>query len=556
MAQTGKKINELTAITTVSDETVLPAVYVSGGNPSSTANKVSIEQISNKITNDLGTILNSKQDKLTAGDNITIESNVISATDTKYTAGTNITISEQNVISADVDALPSQTGQSGKFLTTDGTDASWAAIDSLPSQTGQSGKFLTTDGTDASWAEVNVPNNIWTQDNLVAGENISITQVENPTIIDEHTIGVWHLDTNTFENAVTDSSAIDNISTVYSLDTANFKFGPASARICSGSSAVNIVTNLGISANSDTTLDFWYYTISGNSYSTLALNGDAFGFKFMNGIVLTGNQTSILDEISKNTWHHFAFVRKDNVCYYFIDGRKQSYTQENSSSISTLVHLSPSGNNELYDELRISNVARWTSDFTPYTEPYSLVGATQYQINNTKADPDLSSYLQNTATMNTSLTVAGVATTSDRNTNIGKSSAAYGAYCTVIGNNAKSGVAGNECDNSTLVGANTSATGGGHNVVIGYAAQTKCPTWGRGIAIGDFAIVSADYAVQIGTGFNSTEDTFQVFSTTVVDANGKIPMSSTDVTSLTGYDATKTQVLKNVNGTLTWVDEA
>lgn len=55
------------------------------------------------------------------------------------------------------DALPSQSGQSGKFLTTDGTNPSWATVstgDSLPDQTGQDGKFLTTDGTDASWATV------------------------------------------------------------------------------------------------------------------------------------------------------------------------------------------------------------------------------------------------------------------------------------------------------------------------------------------------------------------------------------------------------------------
>ena len=50
--------------------------------------------------------------------------------------------------------LPEQTGQSGKYLTTDGTNASWANVNSLPSQTGQNGKFLTTDGTDASWANV------------------------------------------------------------------------------------------------------------------------------------------------------------------------------------------------------------------------------------------------------------------------------------------------------------------------------------------------------------------------------------------------------------------
>ena len=58
---------------------------------------------------------------------------------------------------AAVDALPAQTGQSGKYLTTDGSSASWASVDALPSQTGQSGKYLTTDGTDASWTSINVP---------------------------------------------------------------------------------------------------------------------------------------------------------------------------------------------------------------------------------------------------------------------------------------------------------------------------------------------------------------------------------------------------------------
>lgn len=56
------------------------------------------------------------------------------------------------------DALPSQTGQSGKYLTTNGTTMSWAEVqgggDSLPDQTGQEGKFLTTNGSTASWADV------------------------------------------------------------------------------------------------------------------------------------------------------------------------------------------------------------------------------------------------------------------------------------------------------------------------------------------------------------------------------------------------------------------
>ena len=53
-----------------------------------------------------------------------------------------------------VDALPTQTTHSGKFLTTNGSAASWATVDALPSQTSQSGKFLTTDGTNASWDTV------------------------------------------------------------------------------------------------------------------------------------------------------------------------------------------------------------------------------------------------------------------------------------------------------------------------------------------------------------------------------------------------------------------
>jgi len=49
-------------------------------------------------------------------------------------------------------SLPSQTGNSGQFLTTDGTSASWATV--LPSQTGNSGQFLSTNGTSASWTAV------------------------------------------------------------------------------------------------------------------------------------------------------------------------------------------------------------------------------------------------------------------------------------------------------------------------------------------------------------------------------------------------------------------
>jgi hypothetical protein len=53
-------------------------------------------------------------------------------------------------------SLPSQAGNSGKFLTTNGTSDSWATISqySLPSQTGNSGKLLSTNGTSESWSNL------------------------------------------------------------------------------------------------------------------------------------------------------------------------------------------------------------------------------------------------------------------------------------------------------------------------------------------------------------------------------------------------------------------
>jgi len=51
-------------------------------------------------------------------------------------------------------SLPDQTGNIGKYLTTDGATLSWATVNALPSQTGNIGKYLTTDGSVASWATV------------------------------------------------------------------------------------------------------------------------------------------------------------------------------------------------------------------------------------------------------------------------------------------------------------------------------------------------------------------------------------------------------------------
>ena len=58
--------------------------------------------------------------------------------------------------------IPSQSGNTGKHLTTDGTTVSWSTIPTeIPSQSGNTGKHLTTDGSAVSW--VTIPTEIPSQ---------------------------------------------------------------------------------------------------------------------------------------------------------------------------------------------------------------------------------------------------------------------------------------------------------------------------------------------------------------------------------------------------------
>ena len=99
MAVSGKKINELEAVTNLTDNSVLPIVIVDNNNPEPTAKKITVKQL-------VG------------------------------------------------DTLPDQTGQAGKVLTTDGNAASWQdPTGSVTSVNGETGTVVLT-GED-----INVSNN-------------------------------------------------------------------------------------------------------------------------------------------------------------------------------------------------------------------------------------------------------------------------------------------------------------------------------------------------------------------------------------------------------------
>ena len=68
--------------------------------------------------------------------------------------------------------LPVSDGTSGQALVTDGSGTiAFGDVDALPSQTGNDGYFLTTDGTTASWAEVAGGEFVYTRTNYTATLN-------------------------------------------------------------------------------------------------------------------------------------------------------------------------------------------------------------------------------------------------------------------------------------------------------------------------------------------------------------------------------------------------
>lgn len=150
-------------------------------------------QTGSEVESAISSAIADKQDALTAGDNITIEDNTISATDTTYTAGANVSISDENVISATDTTYSNFTG-------TDGNTGGTSGLVPAPATT-DAGKFLKADGTwdSAGGGGDTVYSTKTTSNSSVGGAvyigNLDSSQVEqaDPTTTDNHYKYFWAL---------------------------------------------------------------------------------------------------------------------------------------------------------------------------------------------------------------------------------------------------------------------------------------------------------------------------------------------------------------------------
>jgi hypothetical protein len=195
-----------------------------------------------------------------------------------------------------------------------------------------------------------------------------------------HTLCLLH-----FDGDLNDSSGKGNNSVITSISYEAGKFGTAATSAASGERVMFNINSFPNVPSSDFTVDFWtkggmdmyLWRYKPNAYWHCPVRFQIYegGFTFYStysGGSLLYNKSfgnSVINDFS-----HYACARENNVMYVFLNGKLMDTFSITSELASNAVNFSISINaGSQIDELRISDIARWTSDFTPPIEPYKIV---------------------------------------------------------------------------------------------------------------------------------------------------------------------------------------
>jgi hypothetical protein len=219
-------------------------------------------------------------------------------------------------------------------------------------------------------------------------EIIILEECEMAYEVDQNTVSLLH-----FDDGIND--ACGNTWTAYggaAISNSQSEFGNNSLYL-SGSGQYLTTSSLTGFGTSDWTIDFWMYPITNSNINALFCSAGqsspywtytlySFQIVFsdsthMNLVYTSGiaNPISLLEfSITQNVMQHIAFVRNGINLLAFVDGKLVA-----SKAIDATMQFNSDGvyvlgkqdiRNMFYfngyiDEFRISNTARWTSDFTP-----------------------------------------------------------------------------------------------------------------------------------------------------------------------------------------------
>jgi hypothetical protein len=196
-----------------------------------------------------------------------------------------------------------------------------------------------------------------------------------------------------FEGANNGTVITDERGTIWSVTlgvttlTAQHKFGLSS--VYTGNAhkgTISATNNSFIWGKGAFTIDFWIYSTTNSASYYILKQGDSsttgISINIINSQILAivnGNANYVAATINTNTWIHIAVVFNGGA-----DGSRGFSVYKNGTLVSSktvdynvidstiIIGDSTANAYEYLDEMRISNIARWTSDFTPPTAPYTL----------------------------------------------------------------------------------------------------------------------------------------------------------------------------------------
>lgn len=204
-------------------------------------------------------------------------------------------------------------------------------------------------------------------------------------VADEHTLLLLH------GEDLTDSSIygvpVSNNGVVASATQS--KFGGKSLYF-NGNSNLNIAGSYIIFGKSDFTIDWWEYRGNDGTVLSYGNNGSNFSnlictwklddlYMSVDGSSWAVENRDAFSTAADSVWRHIAVVRNGNNLKTFTDGKMIINISIPSIDLNrpSSTHIIGKHDETTYftgyiDEFRISDVARWTSDFTPPTEPYTV----------------------------------------------------------------------------------------------------------------------------------------------------------------------------------------
>ena len=195
--------------------------------------------------------------------------------------------------------------------------------------------------------------------------------------VDQYTVSLLH-----FEDGLKDECG--NTWTVkgsVNVDTTNKTIGNSSLSIPANAYLTSVNDKYAFGSG-DFTIDFWVYSVSPNScyFTSSAVMGGNLGVAVCGDASWVGNNGAAegrlpLPTIPAKTWTHISVVRYQSEFILFIQGKLISKAKMSGAISSKQFAIGARYNDGQYpntqpmfiDEFRISNIARWTTDFTPTT---------------------------------------------------------------------------------------------------------------------------------------------------------------------------------------------